>query len=83
MNAQPTRVRVLATPENVETLFKPTKIIYDYRGNDNQMHECEMPGWECRSCGWTSLYGAKNLPFPHEHEIPADHYGVAGEFVHF
>lgn len=59
-------MRILANPENVNDLFEPTTLQYAYEDDAGVKQVCGMPALKCRACGWASLLGIRNLPFPHE-----------------
>lgn len=81
--------RILATADTVAALFEPASMPYTYTDSSGNYATCEMPALRCKSCGWTSLYGIGNLPFPHEcrtdvhAEAPATYSGVAGSVQTF
>lgn len=61
-------MRILATPANVDVLFKPTTLPYAYHDSEGEVQSVDLPAWECRACGWKSLKGIQDLPFPHSCE---------------
>lgn len=82
--------RILATADTVAELFEPASMPYTYTDSGGNYATCEMPALRCKACGWTSLYGIGNLPFPHEchstdvhAEAPATYNGVAGSVQTF
>lgn len=62
-------MRILATRATVETLFRPCLMPYAYTDEHGDRVTCTLPGWECKQCGFKSLYGIKNLPMPHECDV--------------
>lgn len=66
MLAPVTSMRVLATTETVSSLFERVNLPYDYQDARGTPQQCELPGWRCRKCGFTSFGFLHDLPLPHE-----------------